>query len=160
MRNDTPEIKIEPLRPELAEALRIICTNLGIAEKCQFRPCLRTKRCSTRHVLCWQYLRYEINPLIQRALAYNWQARVAAGEVVNMPPVKEHDFQRLLEREREENPEEAARFAAGAARAVAEQIAAERKAARKATRDVDAASTGAAAADPVPQRRLRARSSP
>lgn len=132
MRTDAPEVKVEQLSAEVAEALRGVCTRLGLAEHCPFRPCQRTKRCSTRHVICWQYLKEEINPLIQRALAYDWEARVAAGEVMDIAPVKEHDFKHLLERERENDPAEAARVAASAAAHVAAEIAAREKAVRKA----------------------------
>jgi hypothetical protein len=141
-------IDIEPLGPDLAEALRIICTNAGFAAVCRFAVCLRRRRCSTRQVLCWQVTRDVLNPLIRQALAYSWQARVAAGLPVNIPPVKEHDHQRLLARDREKDPVQAAKWAAEAARNVEQELAAQRKAAAKAT----AVAAAEDAAPPVSER--------
>jgi hypothetical protein len=74
-RDETGRIRIWPLDPRMAAVFRTVCDGLGLAEHCPYRPCRRARRCSTRHVLCWQENRDLINPLIQDAM----RARRAAG---------------------------------------------------------------------------------
>ena len=99
-RKELESVSISPLGKELAAALRSICTRLGLATYCPANTCRRAKACATRQVLCWQILREEINPLIQRVLAHEWQRRVANGENPDVAPVKVATYTMLLEREK------------------------------------------------------------
>jgi hypothetical protein len=62
------EAELRPMEPRVAEFFRAVCTELGLAERCPFKPCRRQRRCATPKVLCYQALRGPINALVQPAL--------------------------------------------------------------------------------------------
>ena len=92
-----PPITISRLREEVAQVLRLVSTELGLANVCPFAPCRRAKACATRHVICWQYCRDYINPLVQIGLAHAWRQQVANGESVDVSPERAAQYSRLLE---------------------------------------------------------------
>jgi hypothetical protein len=99
-RKELERVSISPLGNEAAAALRLICTHLGLATHCPANACKRARACATRQVLCWQIRRYEINQLIQRILAHEWQRRVANGENVDIAPARVRTYVQILAREK------------------------------------------------------------
>jgi len=98
-RHGLPPITIDRLREEVAGVLRLVSTELGLANVCPFASCRRARACATRHVICWQYCREYINPLVQIGLAYDWSLRVANGESLNVSPERAARYSRLLANE-------------------------------------------------------------
>ncbi len=94
-------VRILELEPGFDDALRSFCTVIGIAEHCPFKVCRRAKACSTRHVLCWQIMREDLNPIIRRGRALDWKRRIENGETPDIPPAIVATNIRILEEEAE-----------------------------------------------------------
>ena len=92
-------VRILGLEPDYADALRHICTLIGIAEHCPFKVCRRAKACATDRVLCWQIMRDDLNPFISRLAAYSWKKSIEEGKPFDIPPVRVDDLTRILARE-------------------------------------------------------------
>ncbi len=73
------EAELRPMEPRVAEFFRAVCTELGLAERCPFKPCRRQRRCATAKVLCYQALRYREGALLPGASRADQRARAAGA---------------------------------------------------------------------------------
>jgi hypothetical protein len=92
----------EWLPPLYASFLRRVCTMFGLHRRCPYKVCRRANACATRHVVCYQSMEAEMQPIVQSIVARIWRRSVDAGEERDVAPAYRDGYLRRLAREEEE----------------------------------------------------------
>ena len=95
---------VPPLEPDIASFLRRVCTMFELHRRCPYKVCRRANACATRHVVCYQSMEAEMQPIAQSIIARIWRRSLDAGEERDVAPAYRDGFLRRLAREEEEIP--------------------------------------------------------
>jgi hypothetical protein len=98
---DVGKIRVEPMNRGEVLFYSRLTTFLGLHRACRFKVCRRAGACSTRQVLCYQAMEEDLQPIARSLTARRWRNMTERGEKLDIAPVYEADWKRLLDWEDE-----------------------------------------------------------
>lgn len=99
---DAGKIRVEPMNRGEVLFYSRLTTFLGLHRSCRFKVCRRAGACSTRQVLCYQEMEEELQPIARSLTARRWRNMTERGERLDVAPIYEAQWPRLLAWEDEE----------------------------------------------------------
>jgi hypothetical protein len=99
---DAGKIRVEPMNRGEVLFYSRLTTFLGLHRSCRFKVCRRAGACSTRQVLCYQEMEEKLQPIALSVTARRWRNMTERGEKLDVAPIYEVEWPRLLAWEDEE----------------------------------------------------------
>lgn len=96
--------RFPPMEREWVPFLQHMCTTFGLHRNCPYKACRRANACATRHVVCFQSMEEEMQPIVRSILARRWRDSDDPDFVQRVAPVYIAGWTRLLAQEKEEIP--------------------------------------------------------